>query len=147
MGILAGALIIYINPTRQIQKARDAQRKQDLKQILTGIEFYRNSHGRYPEPNRQMIWSVANYGNSLVDNPLSPTTTYIQNVPKDPSTGRDYFYWADSATNVFSLTSCIENVTDLDALALNSSWPPDWIKSAMNCPGGVNARYYRLINP
>jgi prepilin-type N-terminal cleavage/methylation domain-containing protein len=46
--VLAGGLLIVLNPLAQLGKARDAQRKNDLHQIKLLLEQYYNDHQRYP---------------------------------------------------------------------------------------------------
>lgn len=48
IGILITVTIVTLNPFGQISKARDAQRKSDLKQIQTALELYSHDTDGYP---------------------------------------------------------------------------------------------------
>src|SRR5258708_4918955 len=56
-------------------RARDAQRKSDLRQIQLALEGYRSDQGNYPTVN------LVTCGQGLT----SGTTTYIQKIPCDPT--------------------------------------------------------------
>ncbi|CAN5158326.1 hypothetical protein BH11PAT1_BH11PAT1_3180 [soil metagenome] len=75
IGILAAVTLAAIDPFGQFKKARDAQRKSDLKQIQTALELYNQDVGSYPDA-------------VLFD---SPWGTYMQKVPQDPE-GKSYYY-------------------------------------------------------
>lgn len=50
IAILAGIVLVAINPTRQIKQANDAQRQSDVNQILKAINSYASDHrGALPE--------------------------------------------------------------------------------------------------
>lgn len=46
IGLLASIVIVNVNIARQ--KARDARRISDMQQILLGLNFYYDKHGKYP---------------------------------------------------------------------------------------------------
>lgn len=48
IGVLVTVTIVALNPFGQINKARDAQRKSDLKQIQTSLELYYQDNDAYP---------------------------------------------------------------------------------------------------
>lgn len=48
IGILAASILIIINPFGQFAKARDAGRKQTLKQLANALEGYMIKNGSYP---------------------------------------------------------------------------------------------------
>ena len=85
------------------QRARDAQRKSDLRQIQSALELYRSDQGAYPATN---ILSTCGTGVSLG----SGSTIYMQKLPCDPSTGSPYPY-ALTATG-YTLYACLENGND-----------------------------------
>lgn len=148
ISLLVVGLIIAINPTVQLQKTRDGRRKSDIRLIQTALQLYRADQGGYPD-------SIPNFfatgGRSLVDDPSNVQTTYIQNVPKDPLTGTDYYYDADSPPGGYSIYSCLETKSDPDALTdITIPAAPDPVVdadiiSALNCPAG--SLYYGVINP
>ena len=119
LGILATTLLVIINPVRQIQKSGDSRRKAELKQIQASLELYRSDFGNYPAASSN---NVQNCGNALMD-PACNTSTYLQNVPRDP-VGRDYYYALTS--NGYNLYGCAQVSTDPEAI---------------NAPSAVSASY------
>ncbi len=104
--------LILVNPKLQLEKARDSQRKAALRQIQSGLELYRSDQGAYPG-------SVTNCGVSL----CFGTTTYIQNVPKDPENGSNYYYSYNSSAGTYVLSSCLENTRDTDGSGSSPGGP------------------------
>jgi hypothetical protein len=93
------ALIVVLNPLAQIQKTNDARRKSDLSQIQKAVETYYNDFGYYP---------VADTSTSNYRIKADATTTlewgstgwqYINALPKDPSSTRNYVYCSPSSSN------------------------------------------------
>ena len=86
IGILSAIVMVSLNGPRQ--KARDAKRISDIKQIQLALELYNEVKGEYPDP------------------PLSSTLapTYIASVPTDPQGG---VYPYDNYTDS-SRASCTE---------------------------------------
>lgn len=71
IGILAVALIPRL--TGGPGRARDAQRKSDLQQIATALEFYNDDNGTYPaSPTGYCVSSLT-------------LSSYLTTVPTDPS--------------------------------------------------------------
>ena len=91
VGILSGILISVINPVALRAKARDSQRKTDLKQIQTALELYFADFRRYPYSQSSLpcsgtcAWSQVS-GSGPLTNALSPSSgaVYINSVPTDP---------------------------------------------------------------
>lgn len=95
LGVLAGGLIVLIDPIGQNQKSKDARRISDLKQIQTGLELYRSDEGSYP-PNSWIN------GNSLSIGVID----YIKTIPKDPKGGNYNYNLSGSSYNLYA---CAEN--------------------------------------
>ncbi|MBD3279562.1 MAG: prepilin-type N-terminal cleavage/methylation domain-containing protein [Candidatus Pacebacteria bacterium] len=96
-------------------KARDGQRKSDLKQITTALEAYYNDHGGYPESNdagnlKDDEGNVLSWGDEFSD---SNNTVYMPKLPSDPSGARAYFY--NSSGPSYYLYARLENTQDLEA--------------------------------
>lgn len=98
LGIIIGSVFFTLNPLEQIQKSRDAQRKNDLAQIQRALETFYNDYGRYPENTTDykidedltVGISELNWGDSWAP--------YITTLPQDPASGRRFVYSADSQT-------------------------------------------------
>jgi type II secretion system protein G len=103
IGVLSALLMTNFVGIRQ--RARDGQRKSDLRQIQSVLELYRADVGAYPDTNAfptcGNTFSVVNGGN---------TTTYMKSVPCDPLTKSSYQYQA--TTTNYCLRSCLENTSD-----------------------------------
>ena len=48
IAILAGIVIVAINPARQLGETRNAQRKVDIRTILSAVQQYQLKYGRLP---------------------------------------------------------------------------------------------------
>lgn len=95
IGILATIGLSTLNPGAQFQKAQDARRKSDLSQIQKAIEQYYQDNGAYPPnfaPNDYRIkgldGNVVDWGDSWLP--------YMGNLPKDPSSSKNYVYYSPS---------------------------------------------------
>ena len=101
IGILATLVTANLNSARS--RARDAQRKSDLKSIETGLRLYFNDNGTYPIESALPwgdIWTVGN-------------TTYMQKFPQDPLAPEvTYEYVLDATGDSFTLSACLENASD-----------------------------------
>jgi prepilin-type N-terminal cleavage/methylation domain-containing protein len=98
------------------ERARDAQRKSDLKQIEKAFEMYKQDQNppAYPIaiPTADLCWSS---GVNCTGN------IYMNKFPKDPSsTGtstKNYYYTFDNGALTYELDACLENIADTDAVA------------------------------
>ena len=106
IAILSSVVLASLNSARQ--KARDARRISDLKQIQLALELYFDSNANYPTSTDALV------------------PTYIAANPTDPTTGSAYSYAAlgsGSTCSSYHLGATLENTThtalssDLDASA------------------------------
>lgn len=106
IGILATLLMANFIGVRQ--RARDAQRKSDIRQMQSALEIYRSDNGSYPV--------TGNFPACL--SPLtSGTSTYMAKIPCDPL-GGNYTYTSASG-NSYTLSTCLENSNDSQKDATN----------------------------
>ena len=124
IGILATLITANLNSARS--RARDAQRKSDIKNIETALRLYYNDNGAYPVASA-MPWGAKWNNGSVI---------YMNMVPKDSlSPSQDYQYkigtYADSYTSIdnFTLVACLENTSDASGVT-----PP----SGFSCPSSNN---------
>lgn len=103
IGVLATLLMVNFVGVRQ--RARDAQRKSDLRQMQSALELYRADNGNYPNslPNCNSVFSLNG-------------TTYMQTVPCDPLGGG---YTFASTGTTYSIIACLENLNDSQKDAAN----------------------------
>jgi len=126
IGILAGLIINFV-PNAQ-KKARDAQRKSDLRQIQSAFEIYRSDLGSYP--------ASISCGGTISGG--SPAVTYMQKIPCDPNNSGLYVYSYTVSGSTYSLFACLENVNDGQKDASNNS---------TYCTGGTTNWSFTLNNP
>lgn len=138
IGVLSAILMANFVGVRQ--RARDAQRKSDLRQIQSALELYRADNGSYP-PAPPGIYSA--------DCPTSGpfvTAAYMQKVPCDSSPNNsmyavssgNYYYSSSSPYNTYNLYACLENTNDND---------PNIISGDTNCNSLSTRDTYGLSNP
>lgn len=99
IGILATLLMANFIGVRQ--RARDAQRKSDIRQIQSALELYRSDLGTY-----FVTGSLPPCGSALTGG----TSTYMTKIPCDPL-GDNYTYTSASGAT-YTLYTCLENSND-----------------------------------
>ncbi len=116
IGILA--VLIVPNLTAGPQRARDAQRKSDMRNVKTALETYFNDNNQYPG-------GAGASGYTALTGFLVPT--YIKTMPVDPKGGASatnpYKYdpapsgcsTSSTACTTYVLTARLENVKDPQA--------------------------------
>lgn len=136
VGVLAGAIISIINPTAQLARARDVQRKTDIKEIKQAVEEYFIIIGSYP-PTAAANWvfstsadpwipSLASFMNKIPEDPINNATTPWALTPNNYS----YAYKSDGT--FYEIVSRLENSEDSDRCAVKA-----WQRSSPGvCPGG-----------
>jgi len=112
IGVLATLLMANFVGVRQ--RARDATRKSDLRQIQAALEIYRSDNNAYPPaadgaPSDGQFSKTASCNTSLTG-PTGSTSIYMKTVPCDP-TGGSYTYSLDVDGN-YAVTACLENTND-----------------------------------
>lgn len=119
IGILA--VLIIPNLVSGPQRARDAQRKSDLRNIKTALETYYNDNNSYPTAGG--VSCVPNAAGCLGTVLTAGTTPYMKVVPNDPKGGQNYAYLptpascAAGACTSYTLTTTLENSHDSQATA------------------------------
>jgi prepilin-type N-terminal cleavage/methylation domain-containing protein len=92
LAVLAAMILVALDPLTQINKSKDAQRKQDLVQIRNALDTFYNDYNYYPQTIPfGTQWAV---GNSV----------YMKKVPQDPdcyTIGYCYVYQTDTTPGVF----------------------------------------------
>ena len=120
--------LVMVNFLGAKLRARDAQRKSDMKQMQAAFELYRADQGSYPPS------PLPTCGTSLTNN----GTTYIQKLPCDPVGTGQYVYNYTTGGTTYSLTACLENVKDNQKAATNNN---------TYCTGGNTNWSYTVTNP
>ncbi len=126
IGILSS--FAFANYAGARSRARDAQRKADLRQLQSAFELYRADQGSYPSSPLPACGSALTSGGA----------TYIQKIPCDPQNTGKYIYSYIVSGSTYTLISCLENVNDSQK---------DTANNATYCNGGTTNWSYTLINP
>jgi type II secretion system protein G len=105
-------------------RARDGQRKSDLRQIQAAFELYRADQNGYP-------LSLPGCNSSLTNGVGG--TIYMQKMPCDPSTKQPYIYNPNGSG--YSLSACLENTNDQQKDTTNiCTTPPGTVSYTVNNP-------------
>lgn len=128
IGVLATLLMVNFVGVRQ--RARDAQRKSDLRQLQSAMEIYRSDNSSYP------LSPLGNCGSPLTAIINGKTITYMSKIPCDPNGSTSYYYWSDGTT--YKLGACLENIGDSQKDTGNSN--------VYGCTGTTNWSF-TLTNP
>ncbi len=108
ISILSSLLMVNFVGIRQ--RARDGERKADLRQIQAALELYRSDQGAYPTS-----LPTCNSSSSL----SAGSTVYMKTIPCDPLGGA---YGYDEGGSTYCLRACLENANDLDQDAKNERY-------------------------
>jgi len=108
IGILAAVVLVSLNSARQ--KARDARRLADIRQVMTGLELFYNDNNRYPTATSSVPTAADG----------SPAwSTYVSTWPINPSPQTDggcaaanYVYAATGTGQTgYTVTFCLGAAT------------------------------------
>lgn len=105
IGVLATLVISNVSGVRE--RARDAERKSDLKAIQQALEMYKHNQSKpvYP-PTASWKTDLVN-GEYLADSPLDPKCTTT-----DCTEWLNYSYALGADTLTYTLVACLENASD-----------------------------------
>jgi uncharacterized protein (TIGR02145 family)/prepilin-type N-terminal cleavage/methylation domain-containing protein len=93
IAVLAGIVIIAINPSKQLATVRNAQRKSNLSEINKALTQYYIDHSSYPASVTTSLTEICNTGASSTPTGISCTglidlsalvPTYLVAIPTDP---------------------------------------------------------------
>lgn len=126
IGLLSTLAVVALNNARQ--KARDAKRVADIKQVQTALELHTTENGQYPacaegatlcaaETNEMGTDFTKIDDHATITNGTQTGTTYMGLVPTDPSSAGD----GDAACLTTSAAGCnpsYNNPVDLQGYEL-----------------------------
>lgn len=104
--ILAAAAMVVLDPVEQFNKSADTRRKADLAQVQKALEIYYQDFGRYPPAFQNRI-SLDGTGNTDINwgESFSP---YMDVLPLDPKTAKNYAYWTDTTGQSYALYASLD---------------------------------------
>lgn len=144
MGILIGVIIFLVDPGFQFKKARDSQRKSDLRTIQSALELYRSDKGSYPDQDPLTSNNLpANCNSGVSFGNSNCSTIYLQRIPTDPK-GGNYMYYKSS--NIYCLRTCLENTNDTQKDPSNDNVPGCTFTYSATCVSSGKWSY-TLQNP
>ena len=125
LGVLATIALASFRSSQA--RGRDAERKSDLKQIVSSLELYYSDYGKYPSSlggkilgcpstsQTSCTWGLGSFTDGK--------TVYFRVLPKDPTASYTYFYRiVDSGTSQkFQIFAYIENTQDLSRITTGYS--------------------------
>lgn len=147
LGILATVAIASFTSSQM--KARDAQRKSDLRAVAGAVELFYNDYGSYPyssysfdgtgriigcpylagQPSGTCEWGG---DRQLTDN----KTIYLKYIPKDPSGGLSYYYRTvdvGGARQGFQIYAHLENTQDNKSCIGGNCTSPPALPAGVTC--------------
>jgi len=149
MAILAGIVIVAINPGKQLAATRNAERQSDLKQVRGAIEQYYLDHREYPVVLTEDLIEICNTNLSpapdcsgLVDLSLL-IPDYIVAIPVDPlgAEGNGTGYYISENTTSHELSLNAEQAEDGVTVAIGegeeSADPCEGVDIGEECVGGA----------
>ena len=133
IGVLATLLMANFIGIRQ--RARDAQRKSDVRQIQAALELYRSDNQAYPTigSGDGFFPTATSCKQSLKS--LDHISTYMTSIPCDP-TGGSYTY--TTPNNGYKLVACLENANDSQK---------DTSGKDASCTGAADLASFTVYNP
>lgn len=93
------------------ERARDAQRKSDLKQIQKALEMYKQDQNPPVYPTA----TVGRFGASC-NSQFGSSVVYMKKIPCDPLRQTPYYYNVNNNNLTYTLCACIENKADNEAV-------------------------------
>lgn len=108
IGVLSAIAIGLVNPLGQFAKGNDSRRKSDLAQIAKALEQYNSDHGRYPgySVSYQIVDANPSVGSLAWGSTWPPS--YMDSLPKDPSSSKTYVYYSNSDGQSYWLYSSLD---------------------------------------
>lgn len=153
IGILSAFLTANFVGVRE--RARDSQRKSDLKQIQAALEMYRADKGYYPFGTASEYSAGLNWVTSAsLPYRLTVTgqTIYMQTVPGDPVSGAtcdggstpeaSYIYSTSQDGTQYTLFAALENANDSEGSTYVKPAPYIASNVTYTNTGGLNTNKY-----
>ena len=108
IGVLSTLAVVALGSARQ--KANDAKRLSDMKQVQTALELYYTDHNSYPTTTSSGIDVGDTNYTCLTTTGFNSSTCpspYMGLVPKDPTPGK-YYKYTSTAGTAYTLTGSLD---------------------------------------
>lgn len=114
------------------ERARDAQRKNDIRQIQNAFELYKQNQNP-PRYLTDTQWATGlTCGSAWIS---LAGDTYMNKFPCDPSSGSKYSYTRDASDTLkYTLYACLENKSDPDGVTATAGECTSLIKYQVTEP-------------
>ncbi|MGI5826142.1 MAG: type II secretion system protein [Patescibacteria group bacterium] len=122
LGLIAG--LVFSNMAGARERARDAKRKSDLKEIQKALQMYKQDHNsQYPSSLDEL-------------EPEDPDDQdyYIKVIPSGPLDGEEYSYSRSADLMDFTLYACLENASDPQGIDDSTLCPDSGKKFVLYSP-------------
>lgn len=134
VGILSLVIITSLNSAKE--KARDARRLQDIRQIQNALDMYYSDHGRYPSPNSDSPacggWDTTGDGSFIVE---LVSKSYLTSHILDPvynTSCTGYYYYRYNVSYGSTAPFYVLAIKNLEGVVGVSSNSPGWSLSGRN---------------
>lgn len=114
------AVVIILNLTQARKKARDAQRKDDMRNIVLALENYYDDHNQYVSTADAWVQEGSNNTNTNVFLKKGPLKDFLKSDVKDPNNNSSYYYKYQGTANTFRV--CAQNMEISSNANLNNSY-------------------------
>ncbi len=142
IGILAAMVLVALSGARS--KARDAQRKSDLRNIKAALELYYADQ----KPNGYNPTAAIAAVDATVGSLFNGSMAYMKSIPNDPGSrptgtiASSAYQYASNGTD-YGLAAAIENQNDNDSGVINSAPTgtpdPTWRINPFNAARGTSS--------
>jgi prepilin-type N-terminal cleavage/methylation domain-containing protein len=113
IAVLASAVLIGLGPVQR--QGRDARRISDLRQVQNALELYFAKCGYYPGTT-QSGSTCGSFSQITTWTDLSTalqgSNVGVTQVPKDPTSGKNYFYGTDSSGVTYTIGATLEDTNN-----------------------------------
>lgn len=119
IGILAGVILVAINPLQQLARARDAGRKQTLSQLVNALSSYYSTGGNSAYPTQDNTW-ITTLVNAGEIKSVPPAVAYSVSGTAACATGgvqNGYCYFLDGTTGEAVSFTRLESQSERSAAA------------------------------
>lgn len=134
IGVLTTLVAANLNSARE--RARDTQRKSDLRNLETSLRLFYQDYQKFPDASSGVIVGCGTGGGSACPSSdgswTADSNVYMSKFPGDPLPDQTYKYSVGSDNETYTLDACLENKSDEKGQVCNSqnNCDPSWCTSA-----------------